>query len=148
MSSPSSSSSSSSGSCRRRTSAAFERSEAWSESGRSGCILLMFNGTPRAPWQTQAFPMPPAGGERGVHPDVRLWDACVLPFLSRRVRSPQACRRVRGSPVSCLLRGRQNLPDVPGEGKLIKPYHRTNDIIDLNAEALGWGWGVHSCRPR
>src|SRR5439155_16719280 len=36
------------------------------------------------------IPNAPGGGECGVHPDVRLWDACVLPFLSRSVRSPQA----------------------------------------------------------
>ena len=29
-----------------------------------------------------------------------------------------------------------------------KPYHRTSDIVYLNAETLGWDWGVHSCRPR
>jgi len=44
----------------------------------------MLNGTPRAPWQTQAFPMPRRGElferERGVDPDVRLWDASVLTF--------------------------------------------------------------------
>jgi hypothetical protein len=34
------------------------------------------------------------------------------------------------------------------KGRLIKPYHRTSDIIYLNAKALGWDWGVHSCRPR
>jgi hypothetical protein len=45
-----SSSSSSSGSCRRRTSAATDRSEG-SASEHSGCILLMFNGTPRSFWQ-------------------------------------------------------------------------------------------------
>jgi hypothetical protein len=42
--------------CRRRTSAATGRSEG-SESGPSGCILLMSNRTPRTPWQTQAFAM-------------------------------------------------------------------------------------------
>src|SRR5438128_6499587 len=51
--SSSSSSSASSGSCRRRTSAAIDRSEG-SESGHSGCILLMFNGTPRSLWQLLA----------------------------------------------------------------------------------------------
>src|SRR5580700_8678404 len=46
--SPSSSSSpsSSAGSCRKRTWAATDRSEG-SESGHSGCILLMSDGTPR-----------------------------------------------------------------------------------------------------
>ena len=34
------------------------------------------------------------------------------------------------------------------EGRLIKPHHRTSDIIYLNAETFGWGWSVHSCRPR
>ena len=29
--------------------------------------------------------------------------------------------------------------DVPVEGRLIKPYHRTSDIIYLKAETLGWG---------
>jgi len=27
-------------------------------------------------------------------------------------------------------------------------YHRKSDVIYLNAETLGWGWGVHSCLPR
>jgi hypothetical protein len=34
------------------------------------------------------------------------------------------------------------------EGRLIKPYHRTSDIIYHNAETLGWDWGVHPCRSR
>src|SRR5712691_8337434 len=38
------------------------------------------------------IPNAPAGGERGVDPDAP-WDACVLTFFSRGVRSSPTCRR-------------------------------------------------------
>jgi hypothetical protein len=75
---------------------------------------VQFNGTPRTPWQTQPFPMRPreelCERERGVDPDVRLWDAWVLTFLSRGVRWLQVCLfEVMGSPVSACSRGRRDL---------------------------------------
>ena len=46
----------------------------------------MPNGTSRTPWQPQLFPWigreESFERERGVDPDVRLWDACVLTFWS------------------------------------------------------------------
>jgi hypothetical protein len=39
-------------------------------------------------------------------------------------------------------------PEPRPKGRLIELYHRTSDITYLNAEALGWDWGIHSCRPR
>jgi hypothetical protein len=36
----------------------------------------------------------------------------------------------------------------PVEERLNKPYHRTRGIVYLNAETLGWDWGVHSCHHR
>src|SRR2546425_8394788 len=77
----------------------------------------------------------------------RTWDACVLTFLSRGVRSPQACRRVKRSPVSACSGGRR-IFRCPSRGKLIKSYHRTSDIIHLSPETLGWDWRAHSGRPR
>jgi hypothetical protein len=45
------------------------------------------------------------------------------------------------------MHGREEFEADHSEEKLIKPYHRTSDIIYLNAEALGWDWSVHSCGP-
>jgi hypothetical protein len=64
-----------------------------------------------------------------------------------------SCPMVR--PVPLGKRGHSQYPTrktartrARPEGRLIKPYHRTSDIVYLNAETLGWDRGVHSCRPR
>ena len=53
--------------------------------------------------------------------------------------------QTRGFPIPGEKEARtRTRPEV----RLIKPYHLTSDIVYLNAETLGWDWGVHSCRPR
>src|SRR6266849_2802083 len=47
----------------------------------------------------------------------------ILTFLSRGVRSPQACREAGGAQL-VPAPGTAESSDVPVEGKLIKPYHR------------------------
>jgi hypothetical protein len=71
-------------------------------------------------------------------------------------RRQSGCLSLMSKDASCTLgkgrysqcRGRKNCLNVKSiaEGTLIKPYHRTGDIVYLNAEALGWDWRVHSCR--
>ena len=84
-----SSSSSASGSCRRRISEGTESSEE-SESGHSGCILLMSNGTPRSLWQRSDKGQ---RTERQAAPTSRLSGASAVGDFSHELPSITVPRR-------------------------------------------------------
>ncbi len=130
-----SSSSSSSGSCRRRISEATEWSEE-AESGHSGCILLMSNGTPRSLWQRSDKGQ---RTERQAAPTSRLLWCHAVGDFSHELPSITVLRHktsvifVPHSPAGILFASDLKLLDTHGEflrGWLIVDSTALVDRID------------------
>jgi hypothetical protein len=51
-------------------------------------------------------------------------------------------------PSWCLLSGTAESSRRPSRRKANHAVSSKSAVIYLHAETLGWGWGVHSCRPR